>query len=515
MFGALTWIVSWQGANAPLAFDIGVLAEAPFFVLTFYLFLAFPMGRLEPPAARWLMAVLVIGVLAFFLPWALFTPVIAGGGPLTGCAAGCPANALQIGTAPTVVEIAGKAETYTALAVTLAVLVVYVRRWFSASRPQRRALAAVAVTSLLFMPAYFASNLASQILKLAPATLDVLAWCIVCTRVLLPLGFLVALLQADRFAGAALREMLERLATRPTPHEWRETVAEALDDPDLRLGYHDPRAGRFREPSGDELVPPPPATGRAWVPIDQAAEPVAAMVIDGALAEDPELVRAAGTATLVAVANGALEGALQASLQREATAGHAERVRLERDIHDSAQQRLVALRVHLGLAGERLDRSEDRALLESLNDEVERAIEELRGVTHGSAPPRLREGGLRAALLAAGARSPMRVRLHADGLTRHPEAIETTVYFCCLECLQNVARHAGPGASATVRLTDGDGRLRFVVEDDGVGFDPEHVQRGAGLRNLAERIDAGGGTLRIESRPGQGTRITGDLPQRS
>src|SRR4051794_36876191 len=117
LFGVLVWVTSWQGANAPLLFDLGVLAEGPFFVLSIYLFLAFPMGRLDPPAARWLMGALIVGVLAFFLPWALFSPVIAGGGPLTGCAPDCPANALQIGSAPKLVEVAGKAETYVALAI--------------------------------------------------------------------------------------------------------------------------------------------------------------------------------------------------------------------------------------------------------------------------------------------------------------------------------------------------------------------------------------------------------------
>ena len=152
-FGILVWVVSWQAADWPLAFDIGVLAEAPFFVLTFYLFLAFPMGRLEP-SGRWLMWVLGFGVVAFFLPWALFSPVIAGGGPLTGCAPACPQNVLQVGSAPTLVEVAGKGETYLALAITAAVFVVYLARLRTASRPHRRTLMAVAVTSLLFLPAY-------------------------------------------------------------------------------------------------------------------------------------------------------------------------------------------------------------------------------------------------------------------------------------------------------------------------------------------------------------------------
>ena len=213
-FGILVWVVSWQAADLPLAFDIGVLAEAPFFVLTFYLFLAFPMGRLEP-SGRWLMWVLGFGVVAFFLPWALFSPVIAGGGPLTGCAPACPQNVLQVGSAPTVVEVAGKGETYLALAITAAVFVVYLARLGAASRPQRRTLMAVAVTSLLFLPAYFTFNTAAWVLKLEPDTLDALAWGIVAARFLLPLGFLIALLQAERFAVTAQHDLLDRLADRP------------------------------------------------------------------------------------------------------------------------------------------------------------------------------------------------------------------------------------------------------------------------------------------------------------
>ena len=271
-FGVGVWVVTWQLSSVPLAFDIGVLAEAPMFVLTFYLFLSFPMGRVEPPSARWLMAVLVFGVLAFFLPWALFTPVIAGGGPLTTCVTACPENVLQIATAPDVVRIAGTAETYAALGVTLATLLVYAGRVRAASRPQRRALLAVAVTSLLFMPAYFVTNFAREFLDVDPETLSTLAWVIVATRVLLPLGFLIALLQADRFAGAALRSMLDRLATRPTPQRWRDTVADALDDAPLQLAYRDPSTGSYCEPDGSELDSPAGRDGPG-LGLDRSREP--------------------------------------------------------------------------------------------------------------------------------------------------------------------------------------------------------------------------------------------------
>jgi signal transduction histidine kinase len=511
-FGVLVWVVSWQLSGWPLAFDVAVLAEGPVFLLTFYLFLAFPMGRLEPPAARWLMAALALAVVAFFLPWVLFSPVIAGGGALSRCAPSCPENVLQIGLSPKVVEVAGKAETYAALAITVAVFGVYLARLRRASRPQRRALMAVALTSLLFLPAYFATNVAAWILYLDPATVDGLAWSIVVTRVLLPLGFLAALLQAELFAATALRNMLERLAGRPTPERWRHVLAVALDDSSLRLAFYDPATACYRSPDGRELSPPPAASGRAWVPVDRDGQPVAAMDVDETLAEDPELVRAAALATLLAVENGQLEGELRASRARILEAGDNERRRIERDLHDSAQQRLVALRIHLALTGEKLDRSGERAMLDRLGDEVDEAIDELRSVSRGVYPQELRHHGVGAALASVARRSPIPVRVVEGGLGRHAEAIEMTVYFCCLECVQNAVKHAGPRASVTIRLSEDERFVRFSVEDDGPGFDPAAVKRGAGLTNLADRVAAVGGSLRVDASPGHGTRITGELP---
>jgi signal transduction histidine kinase len=511
-FGILVWVMSWQGSGASLVFDLGVLVEAPGWLLTIYLFLAFPMGRVEPRAARWLMAALAVGVMAFFLPWFLFSPVVAGGGPLTRCAPNCPENVLQIGSDASVAEVAGKAETYVGLTLTAAVFVVYLVRLLSASRPQRRALLAVAVTSLLFLPAFFALNFAAWVLMIEDtATLDALAWGIVGTRILLPLGFLIALLQAEHFAARALRVLLERLAARPTPEQWRDTIAGALDDRSLRLGFHDPATGSFREPSGAQLTPPAPEAGRAWVPVDRD-HPVAAMVIDETLTEDPELVAAAASATLLAVENGALEGELQASRARILEAGHAERRRIERDLHDSAQQRLVALRIHLALVGEQLDRAQERAMLDDLGGEVEQAIDELRDLARGVYPQLLGELGLGGALEAVARHSAIPVSITDVGLARHSQALETTVYFCCLECLQNAAKHAGPGASVAITLGEREGRLSFAVADDGVGFDPVSVEHGLGLTNLHERVAAVGGSLRIDSRPGHGTHITGELP---
>jgi signal transduction histidine kinase len=511
LFGITAWAVSWQSSDWPLLFDLGVLAEGPATVLTFYLFLAFPSGRLETAADRLLIGAWTVVVLGFFLPWALGSPVIAGGGPLSGCIPACPENVLQVASAPELVEFLGRWETYLLLALTVAVLVVYAARLRAASRPRRRALIAVAASSLLFLPVFFTYHFSRQVLELDAGTLDTMAWLVVGARVLLPLGFLVALFQAELFAGVVRGKLLEELVTRPSPERWRDAVARALDDPALRLAYWDPTSARYRQPDGDELAVPARAD-LAWAEADRDGRPVAAMVVDAALAEDPELVQAATSATMLAVEQGNLEGELRHSEARILAAGDAERRRIERDLHDSAQQRLVALRIHLALASEKIDGSEQRDMVERLGTEVEGALDDLRSVARGVYPAILREAGMAAALRSLSRYAAIPITIEDGWQHRHREEIELAVYFCCLEGLQNAAKHAGSGSVATVRLSEDNGYVRFTIEDDGVGFEPETVQWGAGLENISDRVSAAGGTLRIESSTGHGTRVFGQLP---
>jgi signal transduction histidine kinase len=511
-FGLVAWIISWQSSDWPLAFDLGVLAEGPLTFLTFYLFIAFPSGRLDTARDRLLMAGWAFVLLGFFLPWALGSPVIAGGGPLSGCVPACPTNVLQVGSAPRLVETLGRWETYTGLVVTVATLAVYVSHLRAASHPRRRALIAVASSSLLFLPIFFTYHFSAQILKLDPGTLETMSWFVVGARILLPVGFLLAMVQAELFAGVARGRLLERLMARPSPERWRDDVARALDDPELRLGYWDVDARRHRDASGSDLTPPDADTGRTWVEVDRDGQPVAAMIIDGALAEDPELVRAAASATTLAVENGNLEGELRHSQARIVAAGNAERRRIERDLHDGAQQRLVALRIHLAIASTELDGSEQQALVERLGVQVEEALEDLRALAGGVYPKMLTDAGVGAALSAVSRNAALPVTIQDGWRRRHGEAVETAVYFSCLEALQNAAKHAGPDARARVRLAEENGDVRFTVEDDGRGFDPRTVLRGAGLENIADRVAAAGGTLHVDAAPGRGTRVTGRLP---
>jgi len=204
---------------------------------------------------------------------------------------------------------------------------------------------------------------------------------------------------------------------------------------------------------------------------------------------------------------------LRASRQRLVTAQDTERRRLERNLHDGAQQNLVALRVKLSLARSLAlkDPGQVTTLLGDLDREANEAIETLRDLARGIYPPLLAEQGLAAAVTAQARKATVPVSVEADGIGRYPAEVEATVYFCCLEALQNVQKYARASA-ATVSLDQQNGRLCFAVEDDGTGFEPGRTPKGAGLTNLADRLDALGGALRIDSRPGAGTRLTGSVP---
>ena len=204
---------------------------------------------------------------------------------------------------------------------------------------------------------------------------------------------------------------------------------------------------------------------------------------------------------------------LRASRQRLVTAQDVERRRLERNLHDGAQQNLVALKVKLSLARSLAlkDPSQVTTLLGDLDKEASEAMETLRDLARGIYPPLLADEGLAAAMKAQARKATVPVSVQADGIGRYPAEVEATVYFCCLEALQNVQKYAGASV-ATVSLDQRNGQLCFAVEDDGSGFEPGTTPKGAGLTNLADRLDALGGTLRIESRPGAGTRLTGSVP---
>ena len=220
----------------------------------------------------------------------------------------------------------------------------------------------------------------------------------------------------------------------------------------------------------------------------------------------------AGQAGLV-LRNVRLIEELRASRKRLVTAQDEERRRIERNIHDGAQQQLVALKLRLRLAEGTVEKdpAATKQALAELSDATQDALDDLRNLARGIYPPLLADQGLMVALEAQGKRSPVAVQVVCEAIGRYPQEIEAAVYFCSLEALQNVAKYAG-ATSATVRLWHVEDELSFAVTDDGSGFDTTQTGYGTGLQGMADRLSALGGSLSVTSRPGEGTTVTGHLP---
>jgi signal transduction histidine kinase len=249
--------------------------------------------------------------------------------------------------------------------------------------------------------------------------------------------------------------------------------------------------------------------------VERDGERVAAILHDPALDDSRDLVRAAGAAVLLALENSRLDAELRArveelraSRERLVRAGLDERRRLERDLHDGAQQRLVSLRLALGLARKATDPAAAERLVDGAMSELDAALEELRRLARGIHPGVLTDHGLEPALSALADRAPLPVRLDVDA-TRLPEAVESAAYFTVAEALTNVAKYA-QAHEASVTVARDNGHVRVEVRDDGVGgADP---RSGSGLSGLSDRVAALGGQLSLESPAGAGTRLRADIP---
>jgi signal transduction histidine kinase len=205
---------------------------------------------------------------------------------------------------------------------------------------------------------------------------------------------------------------------------------------------------------------------------------------------------------------------LRASRARVVAAADEERRRIERDLHDGAQQHLVGLTANLGAVQRLIDEDpeEAKAVVGDLPRAAQESMESFRVLAHGVYPPLLEDRGLAEALAHAVRSAPVPASVHATGLSRYDAGVEAAVYFCCLESLQNAAKHAGDGARATVRVWENKRALKFEIGDDGAGLDPKQSGRGAGLTNMRDRLGAVGGEFRIESTLGGGTRVIGTIP---
>jgi signal transduction histidine kinase len=317
--------------------------------------------------------------------------------------------------------------------------------------------------------------------------------------------------------GGGVSDLITRVGSQAGGARMRDQLADALEDPSLELAYWLPQRGVFVTEDGRETDLPEHHPGRSVTEVTREGELVAAVVHDPALDDSLDLVRGAGAAVALALENERLDAELRArveelraSRERLVRAGLDERRRLERDLHDGAQQRLVSLRLALGLLRRAGASDPDRAerLVDGAMGELDAALAELRELARGIHPGVLSDHGLEPALAALADRAPLPVEVQT-GVDRLPQAVESAAYFTVAEALTNVAKYAH-AHTARVTVESVNGHVVVEIRDDGVGgADPS---RGTGLRGLSDRVSALGGRLDVDSPAGAGTALRAEIP---
>jgi signal transduction histidine kinase len=493
-FGTVATSLVW--ADNEVARTIGQALDLLPLVLVVHVFLAFPSGRLHGPAEH----VLVATGYIFAIGGQLAVMILGGLGP--GHLLGLfdkPNAALSLHTVVLVVISM----------VALGGVALLAARRRAGGRPLRRSLALLVdafalgllMTAVLLLVGVFEGPAFPAVQQVSLAVIG-----------LAPIAFLGGLLQA-RLARTAVGDLV--MALQAEPADLRAPLARALRDPSLSLVYWLPQFGAWADQDGKPVeLPTDPA--RVTL-IARDGRHVAALVHDPALTDERELLDAVTAAAAIALETGRLHAELRANLDelrgsraRVIDAGQKERQRLERNLHDGAQQRLVALSLNLGVLENRLQGDTmSKSLLRAAREEVAVSLAELRDVARGLHPAVLSAHGLAVALESLAARAPVPVQLTVEAEGRVADAVEVAAYYVVCESLTNIGKHAR-ATSATVAVRRVGSQLVVEVVDDGVGG--ADTERGTGLRGLADRVEALGGRLRVWTPRGGGTRVQAELP---
>jgi signal transduction histidine kinase len=490
-------------------FLVGELGYALFAHVTF----AYPYGRVTDRLERAYLWVLYSAAIAF--PLAILL-VYGGEERLRFLDAAPRQNLLLVTESAGAVDFLQHAFGFVAYGVLGTLFVALLLRKFVRASPRARRIYRPLLIAAFAAALWAVLNGILTFDTSPPAIVYDLFWWQVLSLIALPLAMLWGLLRA-RLARVHVGELVVHLEETPVDG-LRDELAVALEDPTLELGLWIPDRGIYVQSNGLQLSVPEDGADRAVTLIEHDGERLAVLVNDPTLREEPKLVEAVAAAARLALVNARLHAEVRSQLEtvkesraRIVSAADEERRRIERDLHDGAQQRLVALALELRSAqchlGETGDPELER-LLSSTADELQVAVEELRALAQGIHPGTLTQGGLRSALEALAARMPLPVTVEATPERLSPD-VEATAYFVACEALANVVKHA-QASRAEVRAERSNGLLVVEVSDDGIGG--AAAQNGSGLRGLADRIEAHGGTLVIESRSGAGTRVRGEIP---
>ncbi|WP_147447825.1 sensor histidine kinase [Solirubrobacter pauli] len=452
------------------------------------LVLSFPSGRLKG-FDRVLVGAWVFGTLIWQIVWLLFLPG--------------DDNVLALWPDAGAADAIDTAQRWFNTLVGTAIAAVALARWWRAG-PALRALLLPSLAGALAIIVLAVHSYSSLLVGdwMRP-TQELTAFVLFAV----PVAFLFGMLRAQ-LARAGMADLVVALQRAPDEHTLGEILARTLHDPSLELVFWLPGFETYVDEDGRPF--PPPADGRVLTPIEHDGVPVAALVHDAALTYEPDLLAGVCAAADVALAHTRLVQELSRSRVRIVEAGDAARRRIERDLHDGAQQRLVSLAIALRLTEDRIKEDPDTAvtLVAAARKELSESLEELRELARGIHPAVL-EHGLATALSSLAIRSPTPVQVTCALDGPLPEAVELALYFVACEGLANVAKYAHADA-AEVRVTRHGDEVEIEVRDDGVGG--ADGAGGSGLRGLADRVEALGGRLRVSSPAGAGTVLRAELP---
>jgi signal transduction histidine kinase len=520
--GVLNFVGSYGPTELPVVSTLGFAFQGYYDLVLAVLVLALP-ARWPRGMASWVAGAMGVAFVTRSLSRLLFQDPAM----YPGACPGCPSNPFAITTDPALFEAV---ETLSSAAIALAALTVAaicLVRLVRARPLARHVLWPILVAGIgvMLVAAFDATETAYgtatglPLLDVSEQTADVITWALFLTRLLVPVGLLVGSLRLRR-QGGPLVALAVGLGRVPSPLRLQSALAAALGDPGVRLIRRDTDGDGWLTAENHPTAEPVEDVDHAVTMLEHDGRPLAAIVHDPVLREDPALVGSVMAVLRLAVDNERLDSALQAQLDevrasraRILQAGEDERRRIERDLHDGAQQRLVAVSLSIQdarrtAAGEPASEALQAALAAAA-EELQAATSELRELARGIHPALLENEGLPAAVAALARRAGLPVTVQVQVPRRLPRSIESAAYFTVAECLTNATRHA-QATRAAVSIEDLGERLTVVVEDDGVGgADPA---RGTGLRGLADRLGALDGRLEVHSVLAGGTRIRAEIP---
>ncbi len=509
VFIGFAWFATFLAdADASLLFTLGTALESIYLLGFVYLVLSFPTGRLRSRLDRALIAAAVVLVTVVEMAWLLFAD------SRSQICSDCPSNAFEVTRNDGVANALLQGQRTVGVVLSVFTVALLVRRWRRASPPERRAGAPVLwAGSAMF--AALAISVGNDIFDhpLGPGP----AWTRSLVFASIPIAVLAVLLQR-RLARGAVAGLVVELGEGTSSIDLREALGRAVGDPSLELAYWVPASARYVDSSGHPVELPQPGSERAATVVEREGEPIAALLHDPALAENNELVQSVCAAAALTLENARLQAELrarltelQASRARLVEATDSERRRIERDLHDGTQQRLVSIAMALGLAESKLaaDRPAVAPVLREAREALAVALAELRELTQGIRPAILVERGLAAALDDLSRRAALPVRLDVAVRHRLPEQVESAAYFVASEALANAAKHSHASEVRLAASREG-ALLVLEVADDGIGGAASGG--GSGLRGLADRVEALGGMLTVSSPPGRGTTVRAEIP---